>query len=76
MKPRKNLTVMCGDFSWVVDLARDCRRPGIKSQINIAEQMSDWIDNPKPQLAQYINQKDWKYRYPPVGKYDIDTNLA
>ena len=48
----------------------------IKSQINIAEQMSDWIDNPKPQLAQYINQKDWKYKYPPVGKYDIDTNLA
>lgn len=76
MKPRKNMTIMRGDFSWVVDLARDCRRPGIKSQINIAEQMADWIENPKPQLGQYINQKDWTYKYPPVGKYDINTNLA
>ena len=72
LKPRKNITYWPETFRWVVDLARDCRRPGLKSHANCASRMNVWLENPKPYLGQYWIDNKWDYPYKSGDVYDIE----
>tara|TARA_B100000900_G_scaffold410796_1_gene429265 strand:+ start:918 stop:1877 length:960 start_codon:yes stop_codon:yes gene_type:complete len=70
LKPRANITYLQEPFKWVVDLARDCRRPGIKSHYNIAQRMNTWIE--KPNLGEYWDPDAFEYPHKSPSKYEIE----
>jgi len=72
LRPRKNITYLQEPFTWVVDLARDCRRPGIKSHYNIAQRMNQWIENSQHYLGQYWDEKNYDYPHKSPSKYEIE----
>ena len=68
LKPRKYITyVPHTPTYWVVDLARDNRRPGFGSHINVAARMNEWIENYPQYLGQYWTGEDFDYPHKALG---------